>query len=581
MKLRSMTLASAALAVGIATLAAGCGSTTTTKTGTSPNTPKKGGTLTVALPSDTNLTWYIPLFDGANDSVYNAQLDDQIYQPLVYLNDQYQIVPSKSVASKITYNKQGTVYHVFIGKQWKWSNGQPVTSKDLLFSWEVAKYGSAKTAKSPWPFVGDGTGEIPNGIKSVVANNSHEVTFTLNQPANQQWFIYNGLIQLVPMPAKELNKYPNNPVQEVNYLGSIATKPSTAMMASDGPFELVSAKTNQAWTMKPNPDYGGHKASISKLVFAYETSDSAELAALKSGQINLGYLDPSELGTEASLKAQGDTIWPGYSLGVFWTEMNMWPKSPDKSIFDNLYVRQALQYSIDQQAIVKDIDKGYAVPQYGPIPSTPKTKFYKASAEPPMPYNPTKAKQLLTSHGWKMKNGVMTNAQGQQMKFTMMYVTGDEALLQQAQLMVQDWKKIGIDVTLKGEGFSQFISITSDPTNTSWGLAVGSGWDYNGPGWMPTGGQLFASTAPSGTGYANKHEDALIAATHKPYPTQQDFMNAFYAYEANTASQLPFLWNPNPAGISVATSNVIGAKKYANPVTANPAFNYMQLSGGK
>ncbi len=579
MKLRSMTLASAALAVGIATLAAGCGSTTTTSTAsTSPTaTAARGGTLTVALPADTNVTWYIPLFDAANDSVYNMWLNNQIYQPLVYLNDQYQIVPSQSVASKITYNKAGTVYHVFIGKQWKWSNGTPVTSKDLMFSWEIAKYASAKNAPSPWPFVGDGTGNIPTGIKSVVANSPNEVTFTLDHPANQQWFIYNGLIQLYPMPAKALNKYPHNPQLEVKYLGSIATKPSTAEKLSDGPFKLVSAQTNQAWTLKPNPRYGGHKATISKLVFKYESSDAAELADLKAGNVNLGYLDPSELGSAPSLKAQGDTIFPGYSLGVFWTEMNMWPKSPFKSVFDQLYVRKALQESIDQKAIVKELDKGYAVPQYGPIPSTPRTKFYNAKAEPPMAYNLAAAKKLLTSHGWTMKNGVMTNSKGQQMKFTMMYVTGDEALLQQAQLMVADWKQLGVDVTLKGEGFSQFISITSDPTNTSWQLAVGSGWDYNGPGWMPTGGQLFSSTAPSGTGYANKHEDALIAATHKPYPTPAAFMKAFYAYEAYTAQQLPFLWNPNPATINVGGSNVIGAKKYANSVTGNPGFNYMQV----
>ncbi|NMP24454.1 hypothetical protein HIJ39_19210 [Sulfobacillus sp. DSM 109850] len=99
-----------------------------------------------------------------------------------------------SVASKITYNNAGTVYHVFIGKKWKWSNGQPVTAQDLLFSWNAMKAASAANAPSPWPYVGAGTGDIPDGIASVVANNSHEVTFTLKQPANQQWFIYNGLI---------------------------------------------------------------------------------------------------------------------------------------------------------------------------------------------------------------------------------------------------------------------------------------------------------------------------------------------------------------------------------------------------
>jgi peptide/nickel transport system substrate-binding protein len=254
----------------------------------------------------------------------------------------------------------------------------------------------------------------------------------------------------------------------------------------------------------------------------------------------------------------------------------MWPASPYKSIFDNLYVRQALQDSTDQQAIVKSLYKGYGVPQYGPVPAIPNTKFYDAKAEPATPYNLTKAKQLLTSHGWKEVNGVMTKG-GQKMQFPLIYVTGSQTTLLQVELMQADWAKIGVKVSLKGENFNEFISTTSQKTNTSWALAVGSGWIYDGPGWLPTGGQLFSSTAPSGTGYANLHENYLINQTHKPYATEGQFMSAFFRYEAYTAQQLPFLWLPNPATINVAAPNVVGAKQYVNSVTGNPAFNMMSI----
>ncbi|NMP25002.1 ABC transporter substrate-binding protein [Sulfobacillus harzensis] len=71
-----------------------------------------------------------------------------------------------------------------------WSNGQPVTAKDLLFTWNVVKAASSKAASTPWPYTGVGTGDIPNGVQSVVENNPHEVTFTLTKPANQEWFVY-------------------------------------------------------------------------------------------------------------------------------------------------------------------------------------------------------------------------------------------------------------------------------------------------------------------------------------------------------------------------------------------------------
>ncbi|NMP22291.1 peptide ABC transporter substrate-binding protein [Sulfobacillus harzensis] len=585
MKARSLTMASAALAVGIATLAAGCGTTTKTTTGTAPTTPKSGGTLTVALPPQTNLDWYLPINTASSDQIYNGWMDNQIYKPLIFLNDQYQIVWKSSIASKITYNKAGTVYHVFIGKNWKWSTGQPVTANDLMFTWNVVKAASASNAPTPWPFVGAGTGDIPSGIQSVVENNSHEVTFTLKQPANQEWFIYNGLIQLVPMPSAELNLYAKGPnptaadwTKEVQYLGSIGSRPSTAQLASDGPFELVSATPNQTWIMKPNPDYGGYKPKIGKLDFVYEASSTAEFSALRQGQISLGYLDPSQLGAKAQLTSQGDRIVPAYTLGVYWTELNMWPGTSYASIFDQLYIRKALEMATDQQAIADQIYKGYAIPSYGPIPPVPKTKFYDPSAEPTIAYDPTAAKKLLEAHGWHLKNGVMINAQGKPLNLTFLWVTGSSSGQQIVQLMQQDWKAIGVQTTLKGVNFNQFLTDTSNKHSSAWQVATGSGWVYNGPGWLPTGGQLFSSTAPSGTGYANNEEDALIAATHKPYPSEADFLKAFFKYEAYTAQQLPMLWEPNFGSINVISANTHGAVKWGNPVTANPQYNHMWLS---
>lgn len=583
MKSRSLTLTSAALAVGIAALAAGCGSTSVSKP--SPSSTKTGGTLTVAELPQTNLDWYLPISNAAADSVANAQLQSQIFKPLIHLNDQYQIVWKSSVASKITYNKAGTVYHVFLGPNWKWSNGKPVTAKDLLFTWHVVKYASASNAPTPWPFVGAGTGDIPSGIASVVANSSHEVTFTLKKPANQQWFIYNGLIQLTPMPSAALNKYATgshpssaNWIKEVKYLGALASKPAAAQAASDGPYELVSATPNQNWVLKPNPDYGGYKSRVKKLEFVYESSSTAEFSALKTNQISLGYLDPSQLGSKGTLTSQGFKVIPAYSLAVFWTELNMWPHTTDASLFDHLYMRKALELATDQQAIVKDIYKGFAVPQYGPLPATPKTKFYSAAAEPKIPYNPTAAKKLLEQNGWHLKNGVMTNARGQQLNFTLLWVTGSQAAQQQVQLMQQDWKAIGVKTTLKGVNFNQFLTMTSNHTSSAWQIGVGSGWYYDGPGWLPTGGQLFSSTAPSGTGYANAHEDALIAATHKPYATQAQSMHAFMQYEAYTAQQLPMLWLPNYAAINVYAPGLHGAVTWGNTVTGLPQYNHMSLS---
>ncbi|QSO48932.1 peptide ABC transporter substrate-binding protein [Alicyclobacillus mengziensis] len=595
MKLAKSGMVTIAMAASITMLVAGCGSTptnnsTNNSTSTTPSnsttatnstgsssssTPTPGGTINLALPPQTNLNWFLPLMNAASDSVYNSQIVDQLYKPLIWINNDYTINWQSSIASKITYNKAGTVYHVFLNPKWKWSDGQPVTSKDVLFTWNVIKAASAKNAPSPWPFVGAGTGDIPNGVKSVVANSPTEVTITLDKPANQQWFIYNGIIQLTPMPAHAWDKK-SNIDSEIKYLGSNATNLMFDSVV-DGPFKPVSATSSQSWVIAPNPNYAGHKSVVNKIVFTYEGSTASELAALKSGSLNVGYLDQSQLGEKSSLTSQGDKITPGYPFGIFWTEMNMWPSSPTKSIFDQLYVRQALQMGLDNQGAAQDIYKGYAVPLFGPIPSTPKTTFLDPNLKNPYPFNINKGKQLLESHGWKEVNGVMTKG-SQKMKFTMMYVSGSTSSTDAAELMKQDWAQEGVDVTLKPVPFSTFISVTSNPKDTSWDLATGSGWVYNGPGFYPTGGQLFASTAPSGTGFSNAKEDALIQATHVPYATQQQTMQHFFQYEDYTAKELPFLWGLNVAGLSVTAPTVHNVNKYADPATDFPQMQYWWVS---
>nr|WP_243239317.1 peptide ABC transporter substrate-binding protein [Sulfobacillus harzensis] len=505
-------------------------------------------------------------------------VQDQSFKPLIWLNTHWQIVWKSSIAKKITYNAQGTVYHVFLNKKWHWSNGQPVTAKDLMFTWNVIKAASAANAPQPWPYVGVGTGDIPSGIQSVVENNNYEVTFTLKQPANQQWFIYNGLVQFFPLPAQTMDVDGNNWSKEIAYLGSLGTNPAAMEKVVDGPFILQKAVKNQYWVMVPNPHYDGHKANVSKLVFDYEGSNDSEYAALKTGQINVGYLDLSQYGARGALVAQGDKIVPAYLMSDYWTDLNMRPGSTTRAIFDQLPVRQALEMGIDQQAINKKIYHGFAPPTYGPIPSTPRTKFFDPALKSnPYPYNPKAGKALLEQNGWKDVNGVMTKG-NEKLQFTMLYTTGTESTTQTVELMQQDWAKEGIQVTLKGVSFPEMISMefnTSQPK--TWQMATGSGWAYDGPGWYPSGDGLFNTGAPNGDGYSSSEEDALINATHQPQATQAKTMQIFFKYEDYTAKQVPMLWENNFGGLDVFAPTVHNTS-YINGATGLSQFNYFWIS---
>ncbi|AEW05458.1 ABC-type transporter, periplasmic subunit [Sulfobacillus acidophilus DSM 10332] len=572
MKSRRLALA-ASLTTAVALAAAGCGSTSQTPSST-PSTPQSGGTIVYALPPQTNLNWYIPIVNSGYDSLYNFQLIYQLYKPLIYIGSNYAIDWGSSIAKNITYNAQGTVYHIFLNPKWTWSNGKPVTSQDILFTWNVIKATSAPNAPQPWPYVMAGVGDIPNGVQSIVANGPDEVTITLKQPANQEWFIYNGIAQLTPMPSAVWNKYPTNISQEITYLGQQGTNPSFDSVV-DGPYMLKNAVSSQSWTLVPNPHYAGHKA-YATIVMAYEGSNAAEFAALKTNQVQVGYLDLSEYGARSQLT--NDLIRPGYPFAYFDIELNLHKNAKNNlgPVFNQLYVRQALEMGINQQAINTDIYHGYAPPQYGPIPVLPKTPFLDPKLTKPLyPYNPAAGKKLLEDYGWKMVNGVMTK-NGVPLSFTMIYSSGSTASDEMMALIQQGWKQEGVNVTLQPIPFAN-LEGTISGAPSGWDAAGSQGIIYGGS--YPTGGELFGTGGGlNNMGFSDPTEDALIKATHQPYPTAAQSMKAYLAYEDYTAKVLPVLWNNNVGTLIVTAKTVHNAYKYSNPTVGYPQFQYWWIA---
>lgn len=571
-------------ASALALALAGCGTAATNNTpannaSTGTQTPQKGGTLVSALPSQTDITWYLPISNAANQSLYNAQMDEMEYWPLLYLDNTYNIDYNDSIAKSIDASPDGLTYHVYLHNNYKWSDGTPVTTKDIMFTWNVIKAASASNAPAPWPYVDANYGDIPNGVKSIVANNDYEFTITLKKPANQQWFEYNGIGQLIPMPAKAWDKYPNNMTKELKWLGKNATDPNFIINSPvDGAFKLTAATDKQQWTLTPNPDFGGHQSTLDKWIIMYEASSDAELAAVKSGTVNLGYLPFAQVSQKSSLEADGLTLVPTPDYGYFDTTLNMNKGSKLGKVFSQLYVRQALEMGIDQNTINQEIGHGYESPQYGPIPQQPATKFLDPSLTKPIyPYDPAKGKKLLEQNGWKEVNGVMTK-NGTQLAFTMMYPSGDEAQTQTAELLQQDWAKMGVKIKLKPLPFSELIGDMSKPTG--WDAATGQGIVYSGS--YPSGDGIFQPGGLDNYGYNDPTENNWITKTTEPSSSDQATMQTFFGYEDYTAHNLPVLWMNGATGLQLVAKDVHNVtQKTLDPAFSIPMMNYIWMSSSK
>lgn len=532
------------------------------------------GKVVVALQPQTEPDWWFPIESATAYTNLNGQISDLMYLPLINVTPQDVVTPQGAVAQRVTWNATGTVYHVFLRHGLRWSNGRPVTARDVVFAWDIIKGSTAKNA--PWTYGGTGSGGIPADWKSVIATNPGEVTVTLAQSANPLWFVHNALSQIWPVPMSVWDKYPHNMTQELKYIEQVANSPLAApYKVVDGPWTLTAARNSQYWAFKPNTHYSGHHASIASLVYQYEGSGASIFAALKRNTVNVAYLPFSLYGSRTQLKP--DVVSHVWVLGFTGIALNETSAAPNVgNLFTNLYIRQALEMGINQTAIAQRMYDGFAVPDYGPVPSEPGTVFYYRNLPQPYSFNPAAGRALLERHGWTMHNGVMTR-NGTSLSFQLIYPAGSQTDARIVQLIQGYWAQEGVRVTLRLMQKNSIYGLS--PGQSTWAASwAGNGWTYE-PDYYPTGGELFACNAASnGTGYCNKTMDHLITNTYLP-GTSAQVASRMQAYQQYAITQLPELWMPHYALLTVHAPSVHGVNRWFNSVTYYNQPNHWTISG--
>jgi len=158
-----------------------------------------------------------------------------------------------------------------------------------------------------------------------------------------------------------------------------------------GPYKFVSYQRGGNMVFTRNDEYWGGKATIKEVIFRKVTEDAARLAALESGQADFinNVPDHEVARLQKHPRVRIDKV---EGLRMFFLAFNMAFKP-----WDNKLVRQAANYSVDAPAIVKNIFDGIGYPCNGPVGANvigadSKLKRY--------PYDPQKAKQLLTQAGF-------------------------------------------------------------------------------------------------------------------------------------------------------------------------------------
>jgi peptide/nickel transport system substrate-binding protein len=125
------------------------------------------------------------------------------------------------------------------------------------------------------------------------------------------------------------------------------------------------------------------------------------------------------------------------------------------SLFSDVGVRRALAYAIDRQSIIDGVLLGLGRPCTGPFSYV--SWAYNPNVKP-YPYDPERAQRMLAEAGWKDRNadGVLAK-DGRPFRFTILTNQGNGERIHAAEIIQQNLKKVGIDVSIRVMEWQAFL----------------------------------------------------------------------------------------------------------------------------
>ena len=342
----------------------------TTGAGTTGATSGSAGSNSITIGTTDQV---IALDPAGSYDFGSTFLETNVYQYLMSVPPGGK-TPEPDAAQKCGFTKP-TVYTCTIKPGQKFSNGDPLTAKDVAFSFtRVVKINDPN---GPWALLGN--------MVSAVAKNDSTVVFTLKH-ADQTWPFVLGTSA---GPIVDSKVYPAHKLLP------------DAQAVGSGPYELASYNKNQQVVLKANPNYSGsHTPKTANVAVKYYTETSNLKLDIQQGAIDVAYrsLTPSDV---QNLKGDSNVKVLTGAGGELRYLVFDFKTMPGANAAQKLAVRRAIAYSVDRQALATGVYKGTYQPAYSMVPpgvNGATTAFKSVFGASP---DKAKAQQALQSAGVK------------------------------------------------------------------------------------------------------------------------------------------------------------------------------------
>lgn len=393
--------------------------------GTGATTQKNSVLNIVPSPKGDFTNGFSPYSSSAN---YGSQ--GMMYETLLFFDSlNGSITPWLAQSYQVSSDAKSITFHLRQGV--KWSDGQPFTADDVVFTLQDLKQYPTADSNNLW-----------QTIQSVQATDQSTVVVTLSKASSPILWYLGGQTWMLP---KHLWSSVGDP-----------TKYADDQPVGTGPFMLKSFAP-QLIDLKKNPNYWQPgKPQVSEIRYpSFDSNTSAQLLLSSGGVDWTGLFTPNIQSTYVSRDTAHNHYWfPPNNIVMLYL-------NTAKAPFNQLAVREAISGSIDRQQLYKVGESGYEPPANPTGLVLPSNQSFLNSNYSSLSYSVDTAKstQLMDGAGFtKGSDGIYVDKSGKKLSFTIDVVTGWTDWVTDCQIIATDLKAIGIDATVNALSFNAYFS---------------------------------------------------------------------------------------------------------------------------
>ena len=356
-----------------------------------------------------------------------------------------------------------------------WSDGTPITSEDVRFSWQAAA-----DERVAWL-----SKSIVDVITDVEVHNPREFTVHYARSYPYQVMDINDVSIL---PRHVFGKVPFDQWQKHGLWLEEAK-------VSGGPWLLEKYEPNTSVSFVPNPRYWDKgKPYLNRVIWLVQGSMETNLNALLSGDVDfMTSILPKDV--DRVLKDGDVLVYTYQSRAIGWIGWNV-----NREPLNDARVRRALAMAIDRDNILESIFYGYAKAA-GPLIIS---SMWASNADvKPIEFDPDAAEKLLDEVGWK-KDGGVRKKDGKPLAFALVTNQGNDVRKRITEYIQANLKEIGVTVDIRVQDANQLSQQLKRHNFDAyvWGMYVATKVDGT-----PTFGTEGGFNYP---GYSNKRVDEII-----------------------------------------------------------------------